>query len=92
MLLPAVQKGHAMQARERANCEAWAIALALATGRPAPPFQVNPLTGGEYRFEKTGGRVVVHDVGPDGQTRIVVPNLAGAESNPPAADVEQPGT
>ena len=52
LLLPDIRKGHAIQAQDRANWEAWARALALATGRRMPPYRVNPLTGREYLSQK----------------------------------------
>jgi hypothetical protein len=89
LLLPAVQNGQAIQARERANCEAWAIALARATGRPGPPFQVNPLTGDRYRSEEKDGKILVHDMGPDGLTPIVVPVLTEPHPKPQAESSQQ---
>jgi hypothetical protein len=89
LLLPAVQNGQAIQARERANCEAWAIALARATGRQVPPFEVNPLNGAQYRSEEVDGKILVHDMGPDGLTPIVVPVLAQPDSKPQAESSQQ---
>ena len=82
LLLPDIRKGHAIQARDRANWEAWALALALATGRQAPPYRVNPLTGKEYLPEKRGNTIEVADFGSGIQgdyPSIVVPNLSSVD-------------
>jgi hypothetical protein len=63
LLLVDIEKGHVIQARDRANCEAWALMRALATGRKAPPYQVNPLTGEKYEVERREGRITVSNVG-----------------------------
>jgi len=52
LLLPDIRQQHADQAQDRANWEGWALALALATGRPLPPHTINPLTGKEYVYQE----------------------------------------
>lgn len=79
LLLPGVEKGHAIQARDRASCEAWALALAQAAGRQAPPYQISPLTGSRYEIVSDAGLIAVHEAGGAGSGRpmAVVPDLAG---------------
>lgn len=72
ILLVDFDEGQRRLAQERAACEGWAIALATATGQPAPPFQHNPLTGELYRQEQEATRVLVSQA--LGET-IVVPRL-----------------
>ncbi len=82
LLLPDIRKGHAIQAQDRANWEAWALALALATGRQAPPYRVNPLTGKEYLWEKRGNTIEVANFGSGirgDYPSIIVPNLSSAD-------------
>ena len=79
LLLPDIEKGHVIQAQDRASCEAWALALASAAGRKPPPYQVNPLTGKQYRVVRDGHRVAVGNVAADDDADnppIVVPDLA----------------
>jgi hypothetical protein len=77
LLLPDIEKGHVIQARDRANCEAWALATALASGLEPPTFETNPLTGKPYRI--LGENMIsVYDIGTgiDGDNPpVVVPNL-----------------
>ena len=63
LLLPDVQKGQAMQAQDRANWEAWAVALAAAVGRRPLPYQVNPLTGTKYSCKRDNDYIVVGNFG-----------------------------
>ncbi len=63
MLLPDVRGGHATQAQDRANWEAWALALSAATGRKLPSFRINPLTGAAYDLAKYENSVVVEKIG-----------------------------
>jgi hypothetical protein len=63
LLLPKIRDGHAVQARDRANWQAWMLALALATGRNPLPYRVNPLSGKPYQSAKHGQGVEVRGVG-----------------------------
>jgi hypothetical protein len=84
LLLPNIQQGHVIQAQDRANWEAWAVALAMATGRKPLPYRTNPLTGKEYhpaRFDQT---IEVSNFGSgknDNYQSIIVPIFAGGESD-----------
>jgi len=80
LLLPDIEQGHAIQARDRANCEAWALALARGAGCGPPPYEVNPLTGKKYRLIEEEGRIEVRNVGTGRRgddPPVVVPDLAG---------------
>lgn len=82
LLLPGIRKAQAVQAQDRANWEAWALALALATGRKPPPHKINPLTGEKYRTIKYGKQIEVTNFGSgqDGDNpSIIVPNLGGGD-------------
>lgn len=75
LLLPDMEKGHAIQALDRANCEAWALALAHGAGCDPPAYKTNPLTGKQYKVDQQEGLVTVWKV-------------AGRQDLPPAvADV-----
>ena len=77
LLLPNIEKGHVIQARDRANCEAWALATALATGIEPPAVDINPLTGKPYRVLRENV-IAVYDVGPgtDGDNPpVIVPDF-----------------
>jgi hypothetical protein len=83
LLLLDVEKGHVIQARDRANCEAWVLALALACAEKPPGFGNNPLTGRPYRVERDGKTILVYDVGTglDGDDPPwIVPDLSSAGS------------
>jgi len=78
LLLPDVWEAQRMQARDRANWEAWAVALASAMGEGKIPFAVCPLTGKPYRVEKVDGDVFVTGFGTGEQEdfpeiRVAVP-------------------
>jgi len=80
LLLVDIEKGHAVQARDRASCEAWALGLAVASGNKRPPYQVSPLSGGEYEVIREDGRVTVGGISQDelpGTPPVIVPDLAG---------------
>jgi hypothetical protein len=84
LLLTDMDKGHALQARDRARLEAWALALAVASGQKRPPYAVSPLSGRRYEVVVGEGLVEVWEIGPDGGAgypEAEVPNLAG--SDPP---------
>ena len=79
-LLLDIEKGHVIQARDRANCEGWAIATALAAGLAAKPIENNPLTGQPYRIERDGGTILVSDIGTGEQgdnPPWIIPDLSG---------------
>ena len=81
MLLPSIENGHRLQAKDRALCEAWAVALALGAGLTAPPYQINPLTGQPYKILRQEGRIelVTGDpTQPQEEFRILVPDLSAA--------------
>lgn len=82
VLLPSIEAGHAIQAKDRAYCEARALALAAGAGLKAPPYRVSPLSGLEYKTVRGDGRVEVSGAG-SGQSgddpRMVVPDLAGTQ-------------
>ena len=82
VLLRRVGKEQEIQAQDRANWEAWALALAMATGSEIPPHNINPLTGEEYRSARSDNSVVVEKFG-TGQhgdfPQIVVPILGGGK-------------
>jgi hypothetical protein len=83
MLLPNIENGHRLQAKDRALCEAWATALSLGAGRKPPPYSVNPLTGQPYKILRQNGRIelVTGDPAhPQEEFRILVPDLASKDS------------
>lgn len=78
VLLPGVAEAQAIQARDRALCEGWALALANAAGLALPPYRANPVTGLPYKVVRNAGRVEVSGVvtGEKGDERpILVPDL-----------------
>lgn len=80
-LLLDVEKGHVIQARDRANCEAWVLALTLACGDKPPEPGTNPLTGRPYRVERDGKTILVYDIGTgvDGDNPPwIVPDLSAS--------------
>jgi hypothetical protein len=80
ILLPQIEESHRTQARDRARCEAWTLAIAKALGVPLPDFKLNPFTGKPYVVELESendrpSRVVVTglDDDPVSDTPVVVP-------------------
>jgi len=63
MLLKDLKKAQIIQARDRANWEAWTLALALATGQRMPPYEINPLTGEKYERAKADHEIIVWNFG-----------------------------
>ena len=61
-LLPDINQGHRLQTADRARCEAWALALATATGNPRPAFDVNPLTGEPYDEQNSPTHTTVGNI------------------------------
>ncbi len=59
MLLGDIEPGQRIQAEDRAACEAWCLAVALAAGQSPPPYQVNPLSGDPYDVELLPGQTIV---------------------------------
>ena len=72
LFLTDVERGHAIQARDRALTEIWAIALALAAGFDPPNYRVNPYSGKEYQVLKEAAAVSVW-TGEDDDGHIIVP-------------------
>ena len=84
LLLPDIEKAQVIQARDRANCEGWVLALAAACGEEPPKIGNNPLTGRPYRTERDGKTILVFDIGTgvDGDNPPwIVPNMAAAGGN-----------
>lgn len=76
MLLGDIEQGQRIQAEDRAACEAWCLALALAAGQSPPPYQLNPLSGKPYQVELLPGQTIVAAEGKPADpwyTAIVVP-------------------
>jgi len=61
LLLVDAEDGHATMATDRAQCEAWAIALALALGENSD-YRVNPLSGMPYEKRAQGTPIVVSGI------------------------------
>ncbi len=72
LFLAGIEQGHRQQAEDRARCEAWSLALALAADQPRPPYRTSPLTGIVYAVDVTPQRVKVV-TGPGGNMIIEVP-------------------
>jgi hypothetical protein len=75
LLLKDLRSGHAIQARDRANWEAWACGLAAVQGRKLP-YVTSPLSGQPYRVERHDRVVAVRGVGsprPGDDTPIFIP-------------------
>ncbi len=84
VLLRGVTKAQEIQAQDRANWEAWSLALAMATGSEVSPRNINPLTGEEYRAARTDKSVVVEKFGTGRRgdfPQIVVPILGGGRGH-----------
>ncbi|MDY0167961.1 MAG: hypothetical protein RBS80_15540 [Thermoguttaceae bacterium] len=78
VLLKDLAAGHAIQARDRANWEAWSLALAVATGE-SPPKLNNPLTGKPYDVAREDTLIVVSGIGAGrdaDRLRVYVPDFS----------------
>ena len=63
LLLKDLERAQLVQARDRANAEAWALALAAALGAPPPEFKLSPVTGKPYRVQRKEDRIEVSGIG-----------------------------
>lgn len=81
LLLPGIEKGHLEQARDRAQMEAWALALAGGAGLPPPEFHTNPVSGERYQVTRDQGtvRVLWTSFSNTPDSLAVVPDLAPAD-------------
>ena len=79
ILLGDIEEAQEIQARDRAAVEAWALALASASKRPRPPYQVNPFSGEPYRVVVTENHVAVWGIGSgkEGDDRPAIVPLRG---------------
>lgn len=76
VLLVDLDTGHLRQAKDRAACEGWLMALSLALGDDVPPFTHNPETGKAYEWEREGTRILVRNArAGEADEAIVVPVL-----------------
>ena len=78
LLLTQLAAAHAIQSRDRANWEAWALALATATGQNLPQ-QINPLTGKPFEVAREDSLIVVSGIVPGpgaDRIRVYVPDLS----------------
>ena len=83
LLLVDMEKAHEVQARDRANYEAMALALALASGGEPLPLEVNPLTGEKYKIQRLGNLVTVGNIGTGNENdapTFAVPDLGKADA------------
>ena len=65
--MPKIRDGQAAQARDRANWQAWMLALALATEQNPLPLATNPLSGKPYQYTKHAQAVEVRGLGPSAE-------------------------
>ena len=71
LFLPGLEEAHEAMARDRARCEAYALALAEATGKPCPEYSVNPHHGRPYEVVRQSQRVVVNLGEPDERDVVI---------------------
>ena len=94
LLLLDVPEAQVTIAQDRANWEAWALALSLATGRPTPDYKINPLTGRPYyaqEYHSDDGRLDVYDGGDTPQTLFVQAKGKRAEIAVRDFSLDEPG-
>ena len=83
LLLLQLEQASRLMALDRARCEAWALALRIATGTGTSPSTINPLTGDEFFVEATDTQIIVDAVDPDqGVPPATVPRLSADASAP----------
>ncbi|MEX0820073.1 MAG: hypothetical protein WD070_10795, partial [Pirellulaceae bacterium] len=74
LLLTQLSQGSRLLALDRARCEAWALALHIATNDAPTKSTINPLTGDAFYIEVTETQVVVDAIDPElGQAAVIVP-------------------
>ncbi len=75
LLMEDIERGHRLQARDRALCEAWLLALSAATGESLPPLKVNPEAGEPYVIREEATLVLVEgvNVGAEEYRPVIVP-------------------
>lgn len=84
ILLTDLQQGHEIQAKDRALCEAWAIAFSEGNGphgkgqrQSRPKYDINPLTGKPYVAQIDKHQVKVSGIYSDNpQLAIILPRLS----------------
>ena len=94
LLLPNIQAAQAIQAQDRANWEAWLLALAAATNREPPPYEKNPLTGKSYRVNKLDHQVLVEQIGSaeEGSPTVFIPLPEAAQPSSSQAVAPMPSS
>ncbi len=91
ILLTDLDGGHRWQAKDRAACEGWAIALCVATGASPPAYTLNPETGVAYAVQHEVTRVVLqHSRAGEPDEAVIVPAFDNTNGN--AAQAVSPTT
>lgn len=62
ILLLGLEEANQRQAADRADCEAWLLALSAASGATPPDFEINPRTGRPYIVRVDAERALVEGV------------------------------
>ncbi|MEQ8788163.1 MAG: hypothetical protein RIC55_17780 [Pirellulaceae bacterium] len=73
MLLADFERGHRLQAVDRARMDGWLLALKAATGSTPPTPSLNLLTGEPFRLSVEPSLIVVDGIDPKTEERIVIP-------------------